>query len=621
MPPRSRVVQENLLLVGFISLIWYLLRTGSKPSRAVYPCQRAASMNAQLWLASYWLPITAVFQRRKRVIAIPVVILLAVTLLVAVSHPSNVVAQEQLISIPLTSHVASSYPASDLFVVNGTDGLDGGFMDLLHLMGAQDVRFYQSAVSGATFGPDGLFGREDVILIKVNSQWNQRGGTNTDLLYAVIVALAAHPEGFTGEIVVADNGQDQYGSAGSGGSLDWAENNAANHSQSVQDVVDALTSTCKVSTYLWDDITLQHVDEYHEGDLMDGYVVNTTVNAATGLMVSYPKFRTTYGTFISFKNGVWDQESGMYDGERLKIINMPVLKTHGGYGVTASVKHYMGVVSDKLTSSLGARSHSTIEQGGMGTEMAETRMPTLNLLDAIWINAVPQNGPHTSYGEAVQVSIIAASRDPVALDYWAAKYVLSQAAEQLGYTDLSSLDPDYTEASGSFGNWLRRSQQALNDTGYPVTVNETQMNVFVSHKASDGGTVNAKQPSTISCLLPYAEVPIGSAISVTGSIQPTPSEGTVALTYTRPDDAVLNRTVPIAADGTYDDLYTPDLVGEWQVTASWPGDATLDGAISTTRTFTVTEVPPGVPSELVIALGVLVVVIIAVALYARTRPM
>jgi hypothetical protein len=28
------------------------------------------------------------------------------------------------------------------------------------------------------------------------------------------------------------------------------------------------------------------------------------------------------------------------------VINVPVLKSHGGYGVTASVKHYMGVASD-----------------------------------------------------------------------------------------------------------------------------------------------------------------------------------------------------------------------------------------------------------------------------------
>jgi hypothetical protein len=130
--------------------------------------------------------------------------------------------------------------------------------------------------------------------------------------------------------------------------------------------------------------------------------------------------------------------------------------------------------------------------------------------------------------------------------------------------------------------------------------------------------VSAKQSSTISCLLPYAEVPIGSAISVTGSIQPTPSDGTVTLTYVRPDDSVLNRTVPIATDGTYDDLYAPDLVGEWHVSASWPGDATLEGAVSTTRTFTVTATPTGIPVEL-IAFGVIGGLVFMLVLFARKR--
>jgi hypothetical protein len=132
--------------------------------------------------------------------------------------------------------------------------------------------------------------------------------------------------------------------------------------------------------------------------------------------------------------------------------------------------------------------------------------------------------------------------------------------------------------------------------------------------------VTAKLPSSISCLLPYAEVSIGSAITVTGSILPTPSlpDGEVTLTYTRPDDAVLNRTIPIGPDGTYDDLYTPVVVGEWRVTASWRGDATLVGSISSTRMFTVTAAPPSIPLEYII-LGVLGVIIITFILYQRTR--
>ena len=93
-------------------------------------------------------------------------------------------------------------------------------------------------------------------------------------------------------------------------------------------------------------------------------------------------------------------------------------KSHSGFGVTACVKHYMGVVSDKLTRSLGARAHNTVGIGGMGTEIVETRFPVLNIIDAIWVNAVPRRGPGTPYNIAMRVNVIAASRDPVALDYW-----------------------------------------------------------------------------------------------------------------------------------------------------------------------------------------------------------
>ena len=123
----------------------------------------------------------------------------------------------------------------------------------------------------------------------------------------------------------------------------------------------------------------------------------------TGIIVSYPKFETPYSTLISFKKGIWDPSLRTYDSERLKVINVPVLKSHMGYGVTASVKHYMGVGSDKLTRT----AHRSVGTGGMGTEMAETRAPVLNVLDAIWINANPGRGPMTRYSDASQVKIIA----------------------------------------------------------------------------------------------------------------------------------------------------------------------------------------------------------------------
>jgi len=204
--------------------------------------------------------------------------------------------------------------------------------------------------------------------------------------------------------------------------------------------------------------------------------VDASPSPGTGIVVSYPKFATRFGTRISFKNGVWDPAARSYDSERLKVINVPVLKSHSIYGVTASVKHYMGVVSDKLSQHTAHRSVGT---GGMGTQMAQTRFPVLNVLDAIWINAAPGRGPRTSYAQATRTNIVAASRDPVALDSWAAKNILLPAAQKLGYANTDTLDPDVTR-KGSFGDWLRLSMKALQQAGYPVTLDLDRVNISVT---------------------------------------------------------------------------------------------------------------------------------------------
>ncbi len=246
----------------------------------------------------------------------------------------------------------------------------------------------------------------------------------------------------------------------------------------MQDVADSFPGGI-VSTSLWDDITTLRVSEFNEGDDRDGYVVEDEPDPRTGIVVTYPKFTTGRGTMVSFKMGVWDPETQSYDAERLKVINVPVLKSHSIYGVTASVKHYMGVVSDKLSSQMGGRAHRSVGAGGMGTEMAATRPPALNLLDAIWINANPRDGPCTPYNRAANTRIIAASTDPIALDYWAAKNVLMPTARKLGYVDLSSMDPD-NDSPGSFGRWLKLSKEEMRRGGLVVNGDEGSLNVYVA---------------------------------------------------------------------------------------------------------------------------------------------
>jgi len=109
--------------------------------------------------------------------------------------------------------------------------------------------------------------------------------------------------------------------------------------------------------------------------------------------------------------------------------------------------------------------------------MVRTRIPVLNILDAIWVS--PKNGPGVSYSQAVENNMILASTDPIALDYWASKNILMKVAkrESNPYTD--SMNPDII-ARGSFGYWLRLSMDELNKSGYKTTLGGENIKVFSS---------------------------------------------------------------------------------------------------------------------------------------------
>ena len=472
--------RDNFFLFGLCCLVWYLVRTGSKPTRAVYPCQQSAAFNANLWVATYLTPFLGFVEYDRvrmqyKTVVVVILIGLGTYGYMRLNDTGNVMTQAQLQIEPVTATLPDP---SIIYTVTGTNGNDDGVERLIALMDQNGQPFYLSSNEDETQGPTGFIGNDDVIIIKVNSQWDERGGTNTDLVKSLIQAVVGHPDGWKGEIVVADNGQAQYGGAGRGGSLDWMKNNAEDQTQSMQDVAD-MYAEYNVSTYLWDTITSNPVQEFAESDDEDGFVVETNIIVHTGTVVSYPKFTTPLGTQISFKYGVYKPEIEDYDLDRLKVINVPVLKTHMIYGVTGAIKHYMGVPSDKLSAGLGYRIHSAVGRGAMGTLMAQTRVPVLNIVDAIYVNAKPKDGPSTSYMDATQTNIIAASKDPVAIDYWASKNILCCICEQ-NRDHTATMNPDNT-SDGEFGDWLRLSMDELNAAGYPFTVEPQKITVYVDN--------------------------------------------------------------------------------------------------------------------------------------------
>jgi hypothetical protein len=337
-----------------------------------------------------------------------------------------------------------------------------GLDQLITLMGHEGLKFYRSATVTMESGPDGIIATDDVVVVKINYQWSERGGTNVDLLRGLLRRLADHPDGFTGEIVVCENAQ-----FASVQNFDRALNNAEDHALSPRDAVEPLRSEgVTISLFDWTSIRQRAVDEYIDGDATDGYVVYP-YDAALNGRISYPKFRTEYGTSVSLRHGLWNSESGTYERGRLKLINLPVLKSHHStYGVTASVKNYMGVV----TGSLSTNSHWAIANGMMGAVIGEIQPADLNILDCTWINANPYSGPRTLYSEATRRDELVASRDPVALDIWAARSILIPAFIEGGYGPPwpePSADPD--DPDSDFRIYLDNSMQYILAAGYDVT--------------------------------------------------------------------------------------------------------------------------------------------------------
>ncbi len=456
----------NSFVAGFFALLWLLLRSGTKPSRFAYPCQQAAISAATL---AFGAPVIGAIVAARRGIAAglrrPGGIAIAAFGMALTAGMWGYFAQADGYTGPVMNPPlgmrSTVFRVTDCPVAPIDDRFVG-VDNLITLMGREGTKFYQSATESLTSGPTGILAADDTIVVKINYQWPERGGTNTDVLRGVIWRIVNHPDGFTGEVVVCENSQ-----FNSINGFNRTSNNAEARGQSPHDVVvDMAALGYNVSHYDWTVRRYTSVTEYSAGNMTDGYIVYGYDGALHG-RVSYPKFRTDFGTYISLKYGIWDVGTSTYDRDHLKFVNMPTLKSHHAtYGATACVKHYMGVVSGELNTN----SHSAIGYGILGAQLGEIQPADLNILDAVWINANPYDGPWTTYGGATRRDMLLASTDPVAIDLWAVKYILIPAFIERGYSPpwpYPSADPDIP--TSSFRTYLDRSMNYILAAGYFAT--------------------------------------------------------------------------------------------------------------------------------------------------------
>jgi len=385
---------------------------------------------------------------------------------------------------PIAKLAAAAAPANPIFwIVHIPDqpftnhqypNHHAGVTALLNCMGSNGLKVYRSAQARVLSGPQGMIAPEDVVVIKVNAQWKYRGCTNSDVIRGVIQSILEHPDGFTGEVVIMENGQGR-GSLNCDTSADYSDGkvhaNANDENHSFVYLVNTIFRDPRVSYYLLDPIRSTFIGANdHQAN---GYRLYENV--------SYPCFTTPGGHRVELREGLW--QGGQYT-QNLKLINIPVLKHHdtGGSEITASLKHVYGILS--MADGQSPYRHYAGLGDTCGKMMVSVRTPVLNIVDAIWVSHLSLTGyPDSTTFRANQ---LLASQDPVALDYWAAKKILYPV-------DLNTRHhPDFA----GIKQWLSDAASIINIRGglfnpaggvlvSQVTMNELDMAVFKRNAIGD----------------------------------------------------------------------------------------------------------------------------------------
>lgn len=347
-------------------------------------------------------------------------------------------------------------------------------------------------------GIEAIIDKNDIVIIKPNGQQVKHNMTNTNTIKEFIDRVLGI-SGFDGEIIIAENHQHyHYNSAG------WTTT-FRNGDYNLNELIDYYQdkSIHNVTKYHWKGagkVPHSRFEITEKGKIVsgpdegDGYVWTDEDYCYQGKLtkMSYPIFTSTFsGVTIDLKNGAW--KDGKYTGQPIKFINMSALRNHSNAGVTATIKNYLGVVD------LTCGYHGTnppgyynfhyiavdwpaidIVRNGMKSFITSNFSKKQRIMRKIAEFVGPQNG---ALGGAVghfmktirsadlniitaeyagyegrrkmpaHTKTVLASTDPVALDYYAGKYVLYP----LGGKKAEDNNPD--NPHGTFRKYLDLCQK------------------------------------------------------------------------------------------------------------------------------------------------------------------
>ena len=372
----SRVIFYAL---GILSLGWLLLRSGTKPSRLAYPCQRTAATFGINFLASFspwlgsgllmraWPDFLAQSERQRRtrstlggmlrcVLVLSPILLLSPQGPFAAGNalallPGNAAAAERTVSLPKRPD-----PHPTVAIINRD-----------HTPNESEIAaMVQQALEGAlgSGGLANLVKSGDVVLVKPNLGCGTNDYETTDWRVVKPIVQAAKLAGAS-QVYIGEGEGCNYGLTVFDG---------AGYTANITDV-----------TYVnFNDIGSAPDSTYYNVNVIDGF---------------------------------WDDPIAIpqvyFDAD--VVISVPKLKTHSEAGVTLSLKNAMGVPPVPLYSNGTGYRNLIHEKYGVRKTIAQINLaksPDLAVIDAIL--AGQGEGPWAA--DPIEVDTILASRDLVALD-------------------------------------------------------------------------------------------------------------------------------------------------------------------------------------------------------------
>jgi hypothetical protein len=323
-------------------------------------------------------------------------------------------------------------------------------------------------------GIEKFIGKNDIVILKPNCQWWNQGRTNLAAMKGFIDLVFGIP-GFEGEIIIAENHHFMDESLPEGEKDNirgWT------HLSEINGDIDGVNHNVNTLIDLYHKQGYKNVTKYHwrdggpkrdlwgngqNGGIVksfeegDGYVWSDLEYAFSGfwglkkwrVKMSYPVFTSSHsGITIDFKNGAFMRDGkggGKYLPEKpLKFINFAVLNTHGkDTGITSAVKNYMGITDLSCggwglkpegyanVHACGGKYYEYAKAGPLAYFMKTIRKADLNMITAEWVGW----GHRTDVSKAIRMRTILAGTDPIALDYYGAKYLVLPLSRDRKYHD------------------------------------------------------------------------------------------------------------------------------------------------------------------------------------------